>query len=244
MQSQMRGRKSQKEEVRPIFWANRPKSYLQRTMTWDEFPNGRWGDARSPAFGSLNDYHLCSLTTAKTETRRGMWGDTLTSFDDVASVFVKYIRGAIPKLPWCDTQLSSETSPLTEALVRMNTALFFTINSQPRINGADSTDANIGWGGPGGYIYQKAYLEFFTTPANVEKLIHVSRSHSGITWHAVNSDGLSLSNSPVGTNAVTWGVFPGKEIIQPTVVDGASFAVWKVPNSLRAVDVWGRASYG
>lgn len=29
-------------------------------------------------------------------------------------------------------------------------------------------------------------------------------------------------------NAVTWGVFPGKEIIQPTVVDQRSFLVWKV----------------
>lgn len=32
-----------KEEIRPIFWANRPQSYLTRTETWDEFPNGRWG---------------------------------------------------------------------------------------------------------------------------------------------------------------------------------------------------------
>lgn len=32
-----------REGVRPIFWANRPKSYLSRTMGWDEFPNGRWG---------------------------------------------------------------------------------------------------------------------------------------------------------------------------------------------------------
>ena len=28
--------------------------------------------------------------------------------------------------------------------------------------------------------------------------------------------------------AVTWGVFPGNEIIQPTVVDPISFKVWKV----------------
>lgn len=28
-----------KEEVRPINWANRPKSYVMRTETWDEFPN-------------------------------------------------------------------------------------------------------------------------------------------------------------------------------------------------------------
>jgi len=28
--------------------------------------------------------------------------------------------------------------------------------------------------------------------------------------------------------AVTWGVFPGKEIIQPTVVDPIAFTFWKV----------------
>ena len=28
-------------------------------------------------------------------------------------------------------------------------------------------------------------------------------------------------------NAVTWGVFPGKEILQPTVVDHQAFIVWK-----------------
>ena len=28
-------------------------------------------------------------------------------------------------------------------------------------------------------------------------------------------------------NAVTWGIFPGNEIIQPTVVDPDSFLIWK-----------------
>lgn len=40
-----------KEEVRPIFWANKPSSYIYRTLKWDEFPNGRWGDSKSPSFG-------------------------------------------------------------------------------------------------------------------------------------------------------------------------------------------------
>lgn len=31
-----------KEEVRPINWANRPKSYVLRTEDWDEFPNGNY----------------------------------------------------------------------------------------------------------------------------------------------------------------------------------------------------------
>lgn len=29
-------------------------------------------------------------------------------------------------------------------------------------------------------------------------------------------------------NAVTWGIFPGREIVQPTVVDPVSFMFWKV----------------
>jgi methylenetetrahydrofolate reductase (NADPH) len=37
------------------------------------------------------------------------------------------------------------------------------------------------------------------------------------------------SESP---NAVTWGVFPGKEIVQPTVVDPISFVSWKVWKNL------------
>lgn len=41
-----------KETVRPIFWRNRTRSYILRTEGWDEYPNGRWGDSRSP--GKIN----------------------------------------------------------------------------------------------------------------------------------------------------------------------------------------------
>lgn len=43
--------KRKDETVRPIFWANQPTSYHMRTLKWDEFPNGRWGDSKSPSFG-------------------------------------------------------------------------------------------------------------------------------------------------------------------------------------------------
>lgn len=36
----------EKENVRPIFWKNRARSYVMRTELWDEYPNGRWGDSR------------------------------------------------------------------------------------------------------------------------------------------------------------------------------------------------------
>ncbi len=43
--------KRQTEQVRPIFWSNRPRAYLKRTSDWDSYPAGRWGNSASPAYG-------------------------------------------------------------------------------------------------------------------------------------------------------------------------------------------------
>ena len=97
-----------KEDVRPINWANRPKSYMQRTREWylvshqfficvwlfiytakfqiikthrDEFPNGRWGDSRSPAFGELSSTHTFFRTALGTNVQRlTMWGGRIRAF--------------------------------------------------------------------------------------------------------------------------------------------------------------------
>ena len=38
-----------------------------------------------------------------------------------------------------------------------------------------------------------------------------------------------MTNANVySSNAVTWGAFPGSEILQPTVVDPIAFHFWKV----------------
>lgn len=219
----------QKEEVRPIFWANRPSSYLSRTSTWDDFPNGRWGDARSPAFGDLSDYHLCSLSTGPKADRIAKWGSEITSVQSVYDVFARYINGEIPRLPWCETPVHLETLPLKVKLVAINRAGFLTINSQPRVNGAPSTDSAVGWGMPDGFVYQKAYLEFFVAPSNLERLKVEFAKFPMMSFHAANRKGDIVTNQRTdkGVNAVTWGVFPDKEIIQPTVVDPVSFMVWK-----------------
>ena len=39
-------------------------------------------------------------------------------------------------------------------------------------------------------------------------------------------------------NAVTWGVFRGREIIQPTVVDHQAFKLWKDESLNTFVDIW------
>lgn len=96
---------------------------------------------------------------------------------------------------------------------------------------------SAGWGGPGGYVYQKAYLEFFCSPDKLQILVEKCKSFPRLTYVAVNKGGNLISN--VGSNdvnAVTWGVFPAKQIIQPTVVDPASFFVWKD----EAFEIWSR----
>ena len=82
------------EDVRPIFWRSRPKSYVHRTSDWDEFPNGRWGNSSSAAFGELTDYYLFYLKSrSPREELLQMWGNELENEVDVWSVFGNYISG-------------------------------------------------------------------------------------------------------------------------------------------------------
>jgi len=122
-----------------------------------------------------------------------------------------------------------ETIPLREKLKKLNRKGFLTINSQPRVNGAQSSDTAVGWGGPGGYVYQKAYLEFFTCEKEVQKIAAKAEDFKSITFTAVDIKGKTVTNrrGRTGVNAVTWGVFPDREIIQPTVVDHKAFMFWK-----------------
>lgn len=46
-------------------------------------------------------------------------------------------------------------------LQTLNSNMLLTINSQPMVNGVKSTDSVFGWGPDNGYIYQRAYFEFF-----------------------------------------------------------------------------------
>ena len=62
-----------KEEVRPINWANRPKSYVRRTEEWDEFPNGK----PYTSFLGIGHRIHCSIDAPHSDTLQ-----TLTMKDD------------------------------------------------------------------------------------------------------------------------------------------------------------------
>jgi methylenetetrahydrofolate reductase (NADPH) len=77
-------------------------------------------------------------------------------------------------------------------------------------------------------VFQKAYLEFFVAPEQLDSLIRKISSNPEITYFAVNNHGDLRTNTQSDTpNAVTWGVFPGKEILQPTIVESTAFMAWK-----------------
>lgn len=221
--------RSQRESVRPINWANRPKSYVLRTETWDEFPNGRWGDSASPAFGELSDVgHFYSFSLGSEEEQRALLGISPTEETHVFETFAKYIEGLIPYLPWCETALQPESFTIQSKLSQLNRNGYLTINSQPAVNGIPSTDKLFGWGGSGGYIYQKAYCECFCSPSHLEKLRHLVEEHAHLNIYAVNDMGEELREGvlPGGVTALTWGVFPNREVVQPTIFDPATYRVW------------------
>ncbi|KAG0299591.1 hypothetical protein BGZ98_009919 [Dissophora globulifera] len=217
--------KRKEESVRPIFWSNRAKSYISRTDNWDEFPNGRWGDSRSPAYGDLDRYGVYLKYTAEEATQQ--WGMPSTT-EDIFRLFVKYCNGETLALPWSDQALSLESGVIKDRLVLLNSLGYLTINSQPQVNGAKSDDKVFGWGPKGGYVYQKAYLEFFVSPETLEVLKTRLSKFPTFTYMAINKAGdLHTNTSDNKCNAVTWGVFPGREVVQPTIVELSSFDAWK-----------------
>ena len=93
-----------------------------------------------------------------------------------------------------------------------------------------SSDSKDGWGGSGGFLYQKEYFEFFCSKDNFDKL---NLDDKNIAYCAINKDNNIITNCENSTIAVTWGVFPNKEIIQPTIVDYESFLIQSIAETDR-----------
>lgn len=224
-----------KEAVRPIFWLNRKHSYISRTSTWDEFPNGRWGDSRSPAFGDID---LCASAVLRLSPKRtvDLWGMP-ASLVEFSRIIVGYLQGDLLSLPWSDGPIGADTAIITSDLVDLNQRGLFTMNSQPALSTVASSDKIYGWGPKNGYVYQKQYLEFICHRDVATLLINVINDYNRskgdrfagiISYYAVDKLGDLVSNClDDDINAVTWGVFPGEEILQPTIVEKTSFLAWK-----------------
>ena len=205
--------------------------------SWDEYPNGRFGDARSPAYGDLDGWGV-SLKLTPSEALRN-WG-TPVQHSDISEIFVRYLQRSLSAIPWSEEPLRSETNSILPHLIALNLQKnWWTVGSQPAVDGCPSEDDIHGFGPEGGYVYQKAFVEFFGDYEDVlwiqRKALDVERSSKRrkVTFYAANAETESgkalVTNMQKGDgNAVTWGIFPGKEIVTTTLIEEMSFIAWKV----------------
>jgi methylenetetrahydrofolate reductase (NADPH) len=234
---------------------------LGREATWDDFPNGRWGDARSPAFGEIDGYGP-SLHVAAPVARK-LWGFPVEN-SDVGTLFRKHVEGELYIVPWSEGGspeefgLNAETETIKPRLLDLINKNWWTLASQPAVNGVRSDHSIFGWGPPGeGFVFQKAFVEFFCPSEDYRSRIRPTLLKYGpdeFAWFATNGAGdfetsFSLHPDSVdGTTsdpetipvteedlsalsesrgmAVTWGVFRGKEITTPTLIEEVSFRAW------------------
>lgn len=232
---------------------------LGREATWDDFPNGRWGPSQSPAFGEIDGYGP-SLKVGPI-TARKLWGHP-KSPDDVTELFRRHVIGELKAVPWSDEidvdgtssggdvgALRAETEVIRkELLTLIQQKGYWTLASQPAVDGVKSEDETFGWGPPGeGFVFQKAFVEFFCPRKEWEE--HLRPLLTGyppevLGWMKTDADGIVESSDDIvreestdkltskrtpgtsGVNAVTWGVFRGKEIVTPTIIERESFRAW------------------
>lgn len=218
---------------------------MGREATWDDFPNGRWGDARSPAYGEIDGYGV-SLHMSVTQAK-ALWGEP-KSPEEISNLFIGHLKGELRAIPWSEEEFNAETARIKDQLLAVNSRGWWTVASQPAVNGLRSNDPIYGWGPANGFVFQKAFVECFM-PKDDWKRLHEKLSKpemKDVVWfYAANALGDFLSSDfsggfdsdvkEAGTNAVTWGVFPGKEIITPTIIEEVSFRAW----AEEAFGIWG-----
>ena len=83
--------------------------------------------------------------------------------------------------------------------------------------------------------YFQVIFAFFSS------LLQVIKRYPHVNFQVVNYDASfnCTNNEKLQPNAVTWGVFPGAEVKQPTIVDPISFRAWSEEAFALWTKVWG-----
>lgn len=209
---------------------------LGREATWDDYPNGRFGDARSPAFGEIDGYGP-SLHMSPAGAR-AKWGSP-ASRTEISQLFKRHVMGELDQLPWSEGGLNEETKVIRDQLCRLiEERGWWSIASQPAVDAIPSDHNVFGWGPKGGFVFQKAFVEFFIPAEDWKTKLHPYLTSAEIapevSWYAApctlssaSDDNAYESSDPASAvNSVTWGAFPGKEIVTPTIVEEYSFRAW------------------
>ncbi|RDB21461.1 Methylenetetrahydrofolate reductase 2 [Hypsizygus marmoreus] len=198
---------------------------LNNAATWDDFPNGRFGDFKSPAFGNQDPWGGPAIVRSDVLS----WGHP-KSLEDLTQLFLDHLHSKISTTPFSPTPLSPESLMILTHLERLTKRGWWTVGSQPAVDGVSSADEVLGWGPRAGYVFQKGFVEFFCDKDDIDAIERrvEEKGRGWVHWFAGNFDGECRGNVPEdGRNAVTWGVFPGQEIAQTTIIEKESFLSWK-----------------
>ncbi|RPA87089.1 MTHFR-domain-containing protein [Ascobolus immersus RN42] len=212
---------------------------LGREAIWDDFPNGRFGDPNSPAFGQIDGYGP-SLHVTRTEAT-SLWGYPVDK-TDITTLFTRNLLGTLRAIPWSEQELSAETKLIQPHLLKMNEKGWWTVASQPDVPGVKSDHEVFGWGPKKGWVFQKAFVEFFIDREEWEEVRRVLDGLEDVSYYAADAKGNFTQNasaSPGSMNSVTWGCFPGKEIVSTTIIEEQSFQSW----AEEAFGIWKEWAY-
>ena len=89
---------------------------------------------------------------------------------DITAICLRFLSSETPSWPFSPTPLSLESQHILPHLTRLARAGWWPVGSQPAVDGQRSDDPVFGWGPANGYVFQKAFVEFFVGIDAVERL--------------------------------------------------------------------------
>ncbi len=92
------------------------------------------------------------------------------TLDELTQIFLDHLHTKISTTPFSPTPLSPESLTILQELEQLTKRGWWTVGSQPTVNGTSSSDKTVGWGPKGGYVFQKGFVEFFCEEKDVRPL--------------------------------------------------------------------------
>ncbi len=96
-------------------------------------------------------------------------------------MFLAHLHSKLASTPFSPSPLSPESLLILPHLEKLTAKGWWTVFSQPAVDGVPSRDEIFGWGPAGGYVFQKGFVEFFAEKHDVE-LIEKRIKQKGEGW--------------------------------------------------------------
>jgi hypothetical protein len=101
---------------------------------------------------------------------------------------MSYLHSKDGSTPFSPGPLLPESQFIIPRLEQLTQRGWWTVGSQPAVDAAPSEDPIVGWGPKGGYVFQKAFVEFFADSEDVTMLKERVRKRGAgyVSFHAGN----------------------------------------------------------